>query len=85
MGDCCGVSKGVTSDIVCSLCKTKGKQVKLITLKVKLWPEDTIAADCRHTVGLKSDSTVTAVGDNKVVKKNVSHSIQQSGALIEQG
>ncbi|MED0958256.1 hypothetical protein [Bacillus paramycoides] len=69
MGDCCGASKGVTSDIVCPLCKTKGKQVKLITLKVKLWPKDTIAADRRHTVGLKSDSTVTAVGDNKVVKK----------------
>lgn len=33
MGDCCGASKGVTSDIVCPLCKTKGKQVKLITLK----------------------------------------------------
>ncbi|WP_429701139.1 hypothetical protein [Bacillus paramycoides] len=72
MGDCCGASKGVTSDIVCPLCKTKGKQVKLITLKVKLWPNDTIAADRRHTVGLRSDSTVTAVGDNKYGQFDVS-------------
>jgi alpha-tubulin suppressor-like RCC1 family protein len=28
-------------------------------------PKDTIAAGHRHTVGLKSDSTVTAVGWNK--------------------
>ena len=29
------------------------------------FPKDTIAAGRRHTVGLKSDGTVTAVGDNK--------------------
>lgn len=28
-------------------------------------PENTIAAGCRHTIGLKSDGTVMAVGDNK--------------------
>ena len=33
----------------------------------KIWaiPKDTIAAGRCHTVGLKSDGTVTAVGDNK--------------------
>lgn len=34
-------------------------------LKVKRWPKATIAAGPRHTVGLKSDGTVTAAGDNK--------------------
>ncbi|TNJ54134.1 chromosome condensation regulator, partial [Paenibacillus hemerocallicola] len=34
-------------------------------LKVKRWPQDTIAAGYRHTVGLKSDGTVAAVGWNK--------------------
>ncbi|MCR8842531.1 hypothetical protein NQ117_02445 [Paenibacillus sp. SC116] len=34
-------------------------------LKVNQWPKYTIAAGRRHTVGLKSDGTVTAVGDNK--------------------
>ena len=38
---------------------------KEAVLKVKRWPKDTIAAGRRHTVGLKSDGTVTAVGDNK--------------------
>lgn len=33
MGDCCGASKNATNDVVCPLSKTKGKQVKLITLK----------------------------------------------------
>lgn len=28
-------------------------------------PKDAIAADCRHSVGLKSDGTVIATGDNK--------------------
>ena len=41
-------------------------------LKVKQWPKDTIAAGRRHTVGLKSDGTVTAVGDNKYGQCNVS-------------
>ena len=34
--------------------------------------KDTIAAGRRHTVGLKSDGTVTAVGDNKYGQSNVS-------------
>lgn len=34
--------------------------------------KDTIAAGCRHTVGLKSDGTVTAVGDNKYGQCDVS-------------
>ena len=34
--------------------------------------KDTIAASRRHTVGLKSDGTVTAVGDNKYGQCNVS-------------
>jgi len=41
-------------------------------LKVKRCPKDTIAAGRRHTVGLKSDGTVTAVGDNKYGQCNVS-------------
>jgi len=39
---------------------------------VKRWPKDTIAAGRRHTVGLRSDGTVTAVGDNKNGQCNVS-------------
>lgn len=35
-------------------------------------PKDIIAAGCRHTVGLNSDGTVTAVGDNKYGQCNVS-------------
>ncbi len=38
---------------------------KEAALNVKRWPKDTIAAGRRHTVALKSDGTVTAVGDNK--------------------
>jgi alpha-tubulin suppressor-like RCC1 family protein len=40
----------------------------------KVWaiPKDTIAAGYRHTVGLKSDGTVTAVGDNKYGQCDVS-------------
>jgi len=34
-------------------------------LRVKRWPKDTIDAGRRHTVGLQSDGTVRAVGDNK--------------------
>lgn len=33
---------------------------------MKRWPKDTVAAGRRHTVGLKSDGTVIAVGDNKL-------------------
>jgi hypothetical protein len=36
---------------------------KEAALKEKRWPKDPIAAGHRHTVGLKSDGTVTAVGD----------------------
>lgn len=35
-------------------------------------PKDTIAAGRRHTVGLKSDGTVTAVGDNNYGQCDVS-------------
>ncbi|HDX9610461.1 TPA: RCC1 repeat protein [Bacillus toyonensis] len=34
-------------------------------LKAKRWPKDSIAAGCAHTVGLKSDGTVVAVGNNE--------------------
>src|SRR5665648_462925 len=34
-------------------------------ITAKQWSNNTIAAGRRHTVGLKSDGTVTAVGDNK--------------------
>ncbi|PGP35571.1 chromosome condensation regulator, partial [Bacillus cereus] len=34
-------------------------------LKVKRWPKGTIAAGRGHTVALKSDGTVVAVGRNK--------------------
>ncbi|ENQ3077081.1 (2Fe-2S)-binding protein [Bacillus cereus] len=33
MESCCDASKSVTSDVICPLSKTKGKQVKLITLE----------------------------------------------------
>ena len=42
------------------------------SLRVKRWPKDTISAGRRHTVGLKSDGSVTAVGDNKFGQCNVS-------------
>jgi alpha-tubulin suppressor-like RCC1 family protein len=41
-------------------------------LKVKRWAKNTIAAGRRHSVGLKSDGTVTAVGDNNYGQCNVS-------------
>ena len=41
-------------------------------LKVKRWPKDTIATGRRHTVGLKYDGTVIAVGDNKYSQCDVS-------------
>jgi hypothetical protein len=34
---------------------------KEAVLEVKTWPKDSIAAGPRHTVGLKSDGTVTAL------------------------
>jgi Regulator of chromosome condensation (RCC1) repeat len=34
-------------------------------LKLKRWPKDTIAGGRRHTLGLNSDGTVTAVGYNR--------------------
>lgn len=46
--------------------------LKEAILKVKRWPKNTIAAGRRHTVGLKTDGTVTAVGDNKLGQCNVS-------------
>src|SRR3954467_2232298 len=45
---------------------------KEVALKVKRWPKDTIAAGRRHTIGLKSDGSVIAVGDNKNGQCNVS-------------
>ena len=36
------------------------------------FPKDAIAAGPRHTLGLKSDGTVMAVGDNKYGQCNVS-------------
>ena len=45
---------------------------KEAALKVKRWPKDTIAAGRRHTVALKSDGTVMAVGDNKYGQCDVS-------------
>lgn len=41
-------------------------------LKVKRRHKDTIAAGRRHSVGLKSDGTVMAVGDNKYGQCEVS-------------
>jgi alpha-tubulin suppressor-like RCC1 family protein len=45
---------------------------KEAALKANRWPKDTIAAGYRHTVGLKSDGRVTAVGDNKYGQCDVS-------------
>src|SRR3954464_575855 len=45
---------------------------KEAVLKVKRWPKATKAAGRRHTVGLKSDGTVTAVGWNAYGQCNVS-------------
>ena len=43
--------------------------------------KDTLAAGHRHTVGLKSDGTVTAVGDNEYGQCDVNgwHGIQLPG------
>ena len=40
--------------------------------ETKRFRNETTAAGCRHTVGLKSDGTVTAVGDNKCGQCEVS-------------
>ena len=45
---------------------------KEAALNMKRWPKSTIAAGYRHTVGLKSNGTVTAVGDNKYGQCDVS-------------
>ena len=45
---------------------------KEAALKVKRWAKDTIAAGLRHTVGLRSDGTVAAVGWNEYGQCNVS-------------
>lgn len=45
---------------------------KEVVLKVKRCPKDMIAAGRCHTVGLKSDGTVVAVGRNKEGECNVS-------------
>lgn len=45
---------------------------KEAALKVKRWPKDTLAAGNRHTVRLKSDGTVVAVGDNEYGQRDVS-------------
>ena len=44
-------------------------------------PKPTIAAGRRHTVGLKSDGTVTAVGDNEYGQCDISgwHGIRLPG------
>ncbi len=47
--------------------------------KVKRWPKDMIAAGRCHTVGLKSDGTVVAVGRNK--EGNV---MQVAGEILKQ-
>ncbi|MBN2984139.1 chromosome condensation regulator [Cohnella algarum] len=41
------------------------------SLKVKRWPKNTIAAGRRHTVGLKSDGTLVAAGNNESGQCNV--------------
>ncbi|HEX7058218.1 MAG TPA: RCC1 domain-containing protein, partial [Bacilli bacterium] len=41
-------------------------------LKLKQWPKHAIAAGCRHTVGLKADGTVVAVGNNRYGQCDVS-------------
>ena len=46
---------------------------KEAALKVKRWTKDTIAAGRRHTVGLKSDGAVVAVGKNKIGQCDVSN------------
>ena len=45
---------------------------KETVLKMTRWPKDTITAGRRHTVGLKLDGTVIAVGDNKYGQCDVS-------------
>lgn len=40
--------------------------------KRKAIPESTISAGCRHTVGLKSDGTVVAIGNNEYGQCDVS-------------
>src|SRR5690242_10597970 len=49
-----------------------GISSKKAGLKVRRRPKDTIAAGRRHTVGIRTDGTVTAVGDNKYGQCDVS-------------
>jgi alpha-tubulin suppressor-like RCC1 family protein len=37
---------------------------KEASVKRKHWPKNTLAAGRRHTIGLQSDGTAVAVGDN---------------------
>ena len=45
---------------------------KETALKMTRWPKDTITAGRRHTIGLKSDGTLVAVGGNEYGQCNVS-------------
>ncbi len=45
---------------------------EVAVLRVTRWPRDTIAAGRRHSVGLRSDGTVTAVGDSRYGQCGVS-------------
>lgn len=45
---------------------------KEAALNLKRWPKETIAAGPRHTIGLQSDGTVVAAGDNKYGQCDVS-------------
>ncbi len=57
------------------------KEASLRRSKVWAIPKDTIAAGRRHTVGLKSDGTVVAVGENEYGQCDVNgwHGIQLPG------
>jgi len=54
---------------------------KETALTVKRWPKAPLAAGRRHSVGLRADGTVTAVGDNEYGQCDVTdwHSIQRPG------
>lgn len=55
--------------------ESKGELIMVYDINKK-WQEGkvkiNIAAACRHTVGLKSDGTVVAVGDNKYGQCDIS-------------
>ncbi len=56
----------------------QGEKMELIS---KEFCKDTMALGCRHTLGLKSDGTVIAVGDNKYGQCDVSgwHDVRRPG------